>query len=238
MVSPDAVSRKLMSSSETSAGKSERRRTRDDPLGEATRAALVEKAETMFAEKGIDGVSIRQIGIAIGSANSNVVGYHFGTKDALVEAILLQKRPEIETRRAELLEQARRAGRGSDLPALLNALCRPIFQRRNAAGRHSYALFLWQVSRSNWWTQPMYEDSIGPTREILNQIAEAVPHVPERYLAERMQAVGDLVAGALQRLDDLREDEPTQERMFTHALEMAVAVVAMPWVESNDSKEE
>jgi AcrR family transcriptional regulator len=113
------------------------RRTRKDPLGEATRAALIEKAEAMFAEKGIDGVSIRQIGIAIGSANSNVVGYHFGTKEALVKAILQQSMPYVAKRRAELLDCAKRDKREHDLLVLLDALCRPIFELRRADGLHA-----------------------------------------------------------------------------------------------------
>jgi AcrR family transcriptional regulator len=214
-----------MSSKNKFANKSTRRRTRTDPLGEATRSALIEKAEAMFAEKGVEGVSIRQIGVAIGSSNSNVVGYHFGTKEALVEAILLRNRPQIEARRAELLDQAKRDGRGAELFTLLDALCRPIFERTNADGRHTYALFLWHISRSNWWAgSTTYEQS----RDILKHIAKTLPQIPKRCLLERMQAVGDLVSGVLRRLDDSREDEQTNELMFAHALQMANAIVTMP----------
>lgn len=205
-----------------------RRRARTDPPGEATRAALIEKAEAMFAEKGVEGVSIRQIGIAVGSSNSNVVGYHFGAKEALVEAILLRNRPQIEARRAELLGQAKRDGRDGDLPALLDALCRPIFERTNADGRHTYALFLWQISRSKWWTRSTYESAITATREILKHIEKATPHISKRYLAERMHAVADLISGALHRLDESHGDEQTQKLMFAHALQMANAIVTMP----------
>jgi AcrR family transcriptional regulator len=205
------------------------RRTRRDPLGEATRIALLETAEAMFAERGVEGVSIRQIGLAIGSSNSNVVGYHFGTKEALVEAILLRNREQIEARRAELLERAKRDGLGADVGVLVDALCRPIFERRNAEGRHTYALFLWHIARSNWWARPTYEMSIAATQEILKHIDRALPQVPRPYRLERMQAVGDIVAGALQRLDASAADDRTKAQMFEHALEMAKAVVAMPF---------
>ncbi len=49
------------------------RRTRNDPRRAATRAAITETAETLFAEHGIDGVSLRQIGTAVGSANTSGV---------------------------------------------------------------------------------------------------------------------------------------------------------------------
>src|SRR5262245_52289342 len=62
-----------------------RKRNRNDPRHDATRNALLDTAEAMFAESGISAVSLRQIGIAIGSANANVVGYYFGDKEALIE---------------------------------------------------------------------------------------------------------------------------------------------------------
>ena len=37
-------------------------RTRKDPRKAATRAAIIEAAEPLFAESGIDAVSLRQIG--------------------------------------------------------------------------------------------------------------------------------------------------------------------------------
>ena len=58
---------------------------RRDPRREATARALIEAAESLFGQAGVDGVSTRQIGAAIGSANTNVVAYHFGAKDALIE---------------------------------------------------------------------------------------------------------------------------------------------------------
>ena len=108
---------------------------------------------------------MRQIGVAIGSSNANVIGYHFGTRDALVEAILLRNRPQVEARRAELLEQARHEGRDADLPTLLEALCRPVFERTNSDGLHTYALFLRHISRSKWWARNTYASSIPSTRE-------------------------------------------------------------------------
>lgn len=205
-----------------------RRRTRKYPLGEETRAALIEKAEAMFADKGIAGVSIRQIGVAIGSSNSNVIGYHFGTKDALVQAILLRNRPQIEARRAELLDQAKRAGSEYDILTLLEALCRPIFERKNADGLHTYARFLWHISRCNGWVRPTYVAAFPTTEEILRRLAVALPKLSNQYFMERMRAVADIVTGVLQRLDSNQADNRTGELMFAHALEMANAVLTVP----------
>ena len=63
-------------------------RRRIDPRREATRVALIEAAESLIAEAGVEGTSTRQIGAAIGSHNTNVVAYHFGSKEALLAELL------------------------------------------------------------------------------------------------------------------------------------------------------
>jgi AcrR family transcriptional regulator len=204
------------------------RRAQKDPPGEATRAALIEKAEAMFAEKGIDAVSLRQIGIAAGSANANVVGYHFGSKDALVKATLLRNRPQIEARRVELLDQAKREGREHDLSALMEALCRPIFELRNADGRHTYAIFLWHISRSHWWERLSYVASFPATQEIMKRVATVLSGLPDTLFMERIRVVGDVVTGVLQRLDSHHKAERIEELLFVHALQMAKAVLNAP----------
>ena len=83
---------------------------RPDPRGEATRIALIEAAESLFADSGVEGVSTRQIGAAIGSSNTNVVAYHFGGKEALIREVYRHRLPQIDRRRGELLKEAERAG--------------------------------------------------------------------------------------------------------------------------------
>lgn len=51
-----------------------------------TRARVLEAAERLFAERGLDAVSIRDI-IAAAEANLGAINYHFGTKDRLIEAV-------------------------------------------------------------------------------------------------------------------------------------------------------
>ncbi|MEV3974347.1 TetR/AcrR family transcriptional regulator [Streptomyces sp. NPDC050698] len=58
--------------------------------GEATRAALMDAAERLFAEQGVEAVSVRAVNAAAGLAPA-AVHYHFGTKEALLEAVLLRR---------------------------------------------------------------------------------------------------------------------------------------------------
>ena len=55
--------------------------------GRDTRRQLVRVAERLFAEHGVDGVSIRAVNAAadLGAAS---IHYHFGSKEKLVEAVI------------------------------------------------------------------------------------------------------------------------------------------------------
>ena len=59
-------------------------------------------AERLFAERGIDAVSIRDITNEAG-ANSAAIHYHFGSKTALITAILDWRAADIAARRSEWL---------------------------------------------------------------------------------------------------------------------------------------
>ena len=123
-------------------------RTRQDPRRETTRVALIEAAEALFARFGVDVVSTRQLGAAIGSQNTNVVSYHFGSKDALVEAVYRYRLPQIDRRRGELLREAEASGQSGNLDRILHAFALPLFEQTDADGQHSYARFVAAIERS------------------------------------------------------------------------------------------
>lgn len=77
---------------------------RDDEHGLPTERRLLLAAERLFAEKGIDAVSLRAINAAAGT-NVASLHYHYGSKDALVRALIQARSREIHARRASLLEQ-------------------------------------------------------------------------------------------------------------------------------------
>lgn len=74
-------------------------RRRRHTSGEATRVLLLEAAERLFAVRGIEGVTLREIQLAAGQSNASVVAYHFGSKTGLVQAIISHRQPAIEEQR-------------------------------------------------------------------------------------------------------------------------------------------
>ena len=95
------------------------------PTADGTRARLISAAEQLFAERGIDGVSLREINRASGAKNAVAVQYHFEDRAGVIRAILDKHRPAVEARRHELLDDYEADGK-SDLRALAGALVRPL----------------------------------------------------------------------------------------------------------------
>jgi AcrR family transcriptional regulator len=69
----------------------------------ATRQAILDAAERLFAEHGLHAVSNRQISAAAGQGNNAAVGYHFGSKDQLVREIVRRRSAPIEAIRQEMV---------------------------------------------------------------------------------------------------------------------------------------
>lgn len=69
----------------------------------ATRRALLDAAERLFAEQGVGPVSGRRIAQAAGQRNTTAVSYHFGGKTDLIRAISERHAAAVDTLRAPML---------------------------------------------------------------------------------------------------------------------------------------
>lgn len=66
--------------------------------------ALVQSGRRLFAEKGVDTVSLREIVRDAGHRNTNAVQYHFGDRAALLTAVVEPFEREVGARRAALVD--------------------------------------------------------------------------------------------------------------------------------------
>ena len=69
----------------------------------STREKLLDCAESLFGQHGLEGVSLRTINQEAGLSPA-ALHYHFGTQQALLEAILERRMPSLMERRSRLLD--------------------------------------------------------------------------------------------------------------------------------------
>ena len=69
-----------------------------------TKDRILDAAETRFAEHGFHGTSMRSV-TSGANANLAAVHYHFGSKEALLEAVLSRRLEPINRLRIEMLDR-------------------------------------------------------------------------------------------------------------------------------------
>jgi AcrR family transcriptional regulator len=99
------------------------KRPRKDTL--ETRRQMVDAAEALFAEHGVDNVTMLDIARAAGQKNRNAPQYHFGDKAGLINAVLDKHSDLISIRRKAMMDAL--ADKGSPtLRELVEAYVLPV----------------------------------------------------------------------------------------------------------------
>lgn len=108
------------------------------------RDRLLHVAIRLFAEKGIDAVSLRTISTEAGSKNKSAVHYHFGSKLGIVEAIFEEFTKSIEQADGELLKrlEKRAENKQISIAEILLAFYLPLFTIRSSKSYGEYAIKL------------------------------------------------------------------------------------------------
>ncbi|HEX9032330.1 MAG TPA: TetR family transcriptional regulator [Streptosporangiaceae bacterium] len=130
-----------------------------EELGLPTERRLLLAAERLFAERGIDAVSLRSVMAAAG-ANVASVHYHFGSKQALVEALISDRSGHVSARRAELLDAIESAGELSPR-RLAEAFIRPVAEMASS-GELAWVTFIAGIIGSGHPALSMLADGFVP----------------------------------------------------------------------------
>lgn len=142
----------------------------------ATRERLLDAAERLFAEHGIDGVSLARITAEAGARNASATQYHFGSKTELLQAIFARRMEVVNRRRLELLARVDPADRGAALRRIAEALVVPFAEQLDIGpGGKAYVRFVAQV-----YADPrlrMWDLIRGRHDEGVRRIAELTPEI-------------------------------------------------------------
>lgn len=103
--------------------KSAARAVRKDTL--ETRLKMLDAAEALFAEHGVDSVTLLDIARAAGQKNRNAPQYHFGSKAGLINAVLDRHSDLISLRRKAMMDALDEKG-SSTLSELVEAYVLPV----------------------------------------------------------------------------------------------------------------
>jgi len=211
-----------------------RRRTK---AAEATRIRIMEAAEILFADRGIDGVALREIAAAAGQGNNTAVQYHFGSKEQLVYDIFDYRSQMFEPLRDEMLGKAERAGQIANPRTLLQVLVLPHLTICDDNGAHPYSAFLAQYltrSRAEGISHP-YDRPDAPVpalRRVRTLLAKSCEHVPPAPFRLRVGLVKLMFLNMLMRRDSgfpTAEQGITLNTLVDDTLDMMTAALVAPY---------
>ena len=103
-----------------------------------SREKLIQAAEALFAERGFDGTSVRDITTAAG-VNSALVRYYFGSKEGLLSEVYTRHCEPLKRERKRLLDEFTVSKGGLTLEKVIEAFVRPSLEvSRDRKGRSGF----------------------------------------------------------------------------------------------------
>lgn len=166
------------------------------------REAILDAAERLFAERGIDAVSLRTINATAGYSVA-ALHYHFGTRDGLIRALLARAQPPMLACRDRLIARLRTMA-DPPLEGIVEALVAPLtvalFDNRTDGTYRLRFLARLYFDRSPWMAG-VVEDALGIFMPLLRR---ALPGLDENTLKRRWALASELAAHAIANAPELQ----------------------------------
>jgi AcrR family transcriptional regulator len=175
-------------------------RSKQTSTSDRTREQLILAGERLIGTLGIDNVSLRQINTAAGQRNSSAAHYHFGSKEALLEAIYDYRAGKVDVLRKRFMEDVGSGGRMKDSRALVEALIYPLVDHiESAEGGSFYIRFMAQyMGHPSLNLQQMARGQFSNTvGDIYFALRQLLPEIPDEVFGARFGLMWELTIHAL-----------------------------------------
>ena len=176
-----------------------------------TRLHLIATAEKLFAQRGFEAVSMREINRAAGQGNASALHYHFGSREVLVEAIIAWRMHPVNQRRNEILDGLSQGDAEITPRELARALVDPLSEvAAIPVEENGWLSFLGQIYASGTINLPEVTRRIGSgssLRRLERLTRRALPEIPPPILDQR---VAILIRQAVHALAEWQRSSPEQ----------------------------
>lgn len=206
-----------------------------DDLSAATRQALILAGEKLFALRGIDGVSLREVNQAAGQRNRSAAHYHFGTRLGLIEAIYDYRTGHLNQQRLAMLAEVEQSPDNIDVLSLMRCFVQPLIDEvENTEGGSYYLRFLAAVNLHNdldicrMWRNRHVES----TEKIYSLLRACLPQLPEAIFSVRFGLMMVHLMYVMAEREKFLTVNPnatmSQQLFYANLLDTLVAMMAAP----------
>lgn len=165
--------------------------------GSDTRRRILESGVEKFGTQGFRGTRLREL-IEAAGVNQAAVNYHFGSKEGLYRAILLEYAALLAKRRQALLEGVLTScgSRRPRVEDVLRAFIEPFFELRESPGGDAVGRFFEQfIAERAPFIQSLYREALKPTADrFVAALERALPEVPRAEICRAYAWTAHLMA--------------------------------------------
>lgn len=167
-----------------------------------TRERLIDAAEKLLAEKGFEGVSLRELTSAAG-ANLAAVHYHFGGKEGLIDAVLEGHMAPVNQERLRRLDQILARKKKPTVREVLEAFLEPLVERvlERDSRQRLFAQFMGRMMSEGACMIP--DEAVPMFQEMASKVVQALqaacPKLGEEEAYCRMKFAFAVMADAMMK---------------------------------------
>ncbi|MFN2427145.1 MAG: TetR/AcrR family transcriptional regulator [Candidatus Binatia bacterium] len=163
-----------------------------------TRTALLRAAERLFAERGVDAVSMREIAAAAGQGNHSAALYHFADKRDLLNLLLERHSDPIQKAWLTTLDHMAAEGRDT-LPELVGLMVRSVVAKLDDPdGGTDYLLVVADlVTSRSFPIATMPAVSAPGIYELTARMMRHIHTIPPQFIQLRTMRVANVLYGSI-----------------------------------------
>lgn len=177
-----------------------------------TKQKILDAAEKLFGEKGYAVTSLRHI-ISDAGVNLAAIHYHFGSKQGLLDQVIMRKAGPVNERRLELLDQFE-AEAGSDPVSIEKILVAFILPAALLREKHpEFAKLMGRVYSERLMPEIIRRNFQPVTARFLAALRRALPDFSAKELAWKTHFALGAMAHALTAQPELNDSGPAEPPM-------------------------
>lgn len=206
----------------------------DDGAVLDTKEQLLMAGERLFARDGIHRVKLREINELAGQRNPSALHYHFGSREGLVEAILLRHDVAISQSMAEGLDALEASGRPITIRDIAATVVHPLTGKLETSSGRDFLRILPQVTPliSANLRRGVTAPTTPQSSRVLDLLRRCMAGIPETVLRERQVTYVLMLTGTLadraHQIESGREMVLDRAQFEAHLLDMLEGALGAP----------
>lgn len=202
-----------------------------------SRDALLNAAEELFAQHGIDAVSNRKIAEHAGTANHSAVKYHFGGRDDLLRALIQRAMDQMVEHRDRLTATEDMAGGLREIVTRRTLPWIYVFAAQGTSGWRAQFLF---QARLHPDLPTIVGDSLRAdvlSKDLRSRTRKELSGIPQTVLRARSAILGEMMLGSCAKYEqqvNSGNEQGNWESMGYFLIDAIVGMLAAPSTAPSD----